>query len=95
MRRERDEAERQVTRLFDPEWYGTDGAWKKLDELCLEKDTGEYVEIGNILSVELTKSYVDTHMKYACLAKRDRNLIRVGLRSAWGMFASDTWYVLN
>jgi protein kinase C substrate 80K-H len=29
--------------LFKPDKFGKDGVWKKLDKLCLEKDTGEYV----------------------------------------------------
>jgi len=41
-RDEKDDVEGELSSLFDPEWYGRDGAWKKLDELCLEKDTGEY-----------------------------------------------------
>jgi len=28
--------------LFKPDKFGSDGVWKKLDKLCLEKDTGEY-----------------------------------------------------
>lgn len=41
-RNERDDVEQELSSLFDPEWFGRDGVWKKLDELCLEKDTGEY-----------------------------------------------------
>lgn len=40
-RNERDDVEQELSSLFDPEWFGRDGVWKKLDELCLEKDTGE------------------------------------------------------
>lgn len=29
--------------LFKPDRFGKDGEWKKLDKLCLEKDTGGYV----------------------------------------------------
>ncbi|KAG1739894.1 glucosidase II beta subunit-like-domain-containing protein [Suillus paluster] len=28
--------------LFDPEGFGPEGEWKKLDGLCLSKDTGDY-----------------------------------------------------
>jgi protein kinase C substrate 80K-H len=28
--------------LFDPEGFGPEGEWKKLDGMCLSKDTGEY-----------------------------------------------------
>ncbi|KLO07499.1 endoplasmic reticulum protein [Schizopora paradoxa] len=41
-RNDKDDAEQELASLFDPEWFGRDGVWKKLDELCLEKDTGEY-----------------------------------------------------
>ncbi|KAG8985108.1 hypothetical protein FRB90_004932 [Tulasnella sp. 427] len=37
----RDE-ESELSKLFDPKWYGSDGAWKKLENTCLSKDTGEY-----------------------------------------------------
>lgn len=30
-----------LERLFSPEWFGHEGEWKKLDGLCLSKDTGE------------------------------------------------------
>jgi protein kinase C substrate 80K-H len=32
-----------LEKLFDPEWFGTEGEWKKLENMCLAKDTGEYV----------------------------------------------------
>ena len=32
-----------LSRLFDPAWYGKEGEFKKLDGTCLEKDTGESV----------------------------------------------------
>ncbi|KAG9047908.1 hypothetical protein FS837_001237 [Tulasnella sp. UAMH 9824] len=34
--------EGELSKLFDPRWYGSDGAWKKLENTCLSKDTGEY-----------------------------------------------------
>lgn len=34
--------EGELSKLFDPKWYGSDGAWKKLENTCLSKDTGEY-----------------------------------------------------
>ncbi|KAG8832269.1 hypothetical protein FRC17_001628 [Serendipita sp. 399] len=36
------EEDTALNRLFDPEWFGADGAWKKLDGTCLSYDTGEY-----------------------------------------------------
>lgn len=35
-------AREDLSDLFDPEGFGAAGEWKKLDGLCLEKDTGEY-----------------------------------------------------
>lgn len=37
-------AQRDLEDLFKRERFGKDGEWKKLDGLCLEKDTGEYVQ---------------------------------------------------
>lgn len=34
-------AEETLSRLFDPAWFGKAGEWKKLDNTCLEKNTGE------------------------------------------------------
>lgn len=48
VKKEKENAQRDLTRLFDPEWYGKDGEWKKLDKLCIEKDTGECVCHPNI-----------------------------------------------
>lgn len=42
-KREKENAEKDLNRLYDEEWFGKDGAWKKLDKFCVEKDTGEYV----------------------------------------------------
>jgi len=43
-------AERQVEdeikaleKLFDPGWFGSEGDWKKLENVCLTKDTGDYI----------------------------------------------------
>jgi len=36
-------ADRDLEDLFKPDKFGKDGEWKKLDGLCLEKDTGECV----------------------------------------------------
>lgn len=36
-------AQQDLEDLFKPERFGKNGEWKKLDKLCLEKDTGEYV----------------------------------------------------
>lgn len=42
-RKEKDEKERDINRLFDPTWYGAEGEWKKLDRTCISKEVGEYV----------------------------------------------------
>ena len=42
LRKEKESAQKDIARLFDPEWYGSEGEWKKLDGQCLSKDTGEY-----------------------------------------------------
>ena len=37
----KEDSERQLRELFDPEHFGKNGEWKKLEGLCLEKDVGE------------------------------------------------------
>lgn len=34
---------RALEKVFDPQWFGSEGEWKKLESMCLTKDTGEYV----------------------------------------------------
>jgi protein kinase C substrate 80K-H len=34
--------ESALAKLYDPQWFGSDGTWKKLDGTCLSKNTGEY-----------------------------------------------------
>ena len=40
-RDELETAEDDLKKLFDPEWYGKDGEWKKLHNTCLDKEVGE------------------------------------------------------
>jgi len=40
---EKEDLEADLSDLFNPEVFGQQGEWKKLDNLCLEKDTGDYV----------------------------------------------------
>ncbi|EKM59554.1 uncharacterized protein PHACADRAFT_250133 [Phanerochaete carnosa HHB-10118-sp] len=40
--REKSNAEQDLSRLFDPKWFGRDGEWKKLQGTCLEKSIGDY-----------------------------------------------------
>ena len=42
LRKEKESAQKDLARLFDPEWFGAEGEWKKLDGQCFSKDTGEY-----------------------------------------------------
>ncbi|KAG8218281.1 glucosidase II beta subunit-like protein-domain-containing protein [Butyriboletus roseoflavus] len=41
-REEEQTARDDLSNLFNPDWFGSEGEWKKLDGLCLEKDTGDY-----------------------------------------------------
>ncbi|KAI0057754.1 hypothetical protein BV25DRAFT_1352121 [Artomyces pyxidatus] len=41
-KKELEKANEELSNLFDPTGYGADGEWKKLDGLCLTKDTGDY-----------------------------------------------------
>jgi len=42
-REEEQTARDDLSDLFDPDGFGPEGEWKKLDGVCLEKDTGEFV----------------------------------------------------
>ncbi|KAH9921517.1 endoplasmic reticulum protein [Epithele typhae] len=42
IRRERDTSAQALDRLFDPEWFGAEGEWKKLEGTCIEKEVGDY-----------------------------------------------------
>ncbi|TFK85069.1 endoplasmic reticulum protein [Polyporus arcularius HHB13444] len=42
-RKEKEDKEQELARLFDPEWYGAEGEWKKLHGTCLEKELGDYI----------------------------------------------------
>jgi protein kinase C substrate 80K-H len=41
MRRDRENAQKALSELFDPAHFGSQGEWKKLDQQCLQKDSGE------------------------------------------------------
>jgi len=41
-RDEKRQAEEDISQLFDVTWFGREGEWKKLQNLCLEKNTGDY-----------------------------------------------------
>lgn len=44
-KKEKEDKERDFARLYDPEWFGAQGEWKKLDRTCLAKEVGEYVQL--------------------------------------------------
>ena len=44
VKKELETAKFDLDALFDVTGFGPQGEWKKLDGLCLEKDTGEFVE---------------------------------------------------
>lgn len=43
-REEEETARNDLSDLFDPNGFGPEGEWKRLDGLCLEKDAGEFVK---------------------------------------------------
>ena len=49
-------AEDQLSKLFDPQYFGARGEWKKLDGTCLSTDSGEYV----ILNKYIRRTYNST-----------------------------------
>lgn len=48
-KKELETAKFDLEALFDVTGFGPEGEWKKLDGLCLEKDTGEYVVVSSLL----------------------------------------------
>ncbi|RPD62087.1 endoplasmic reticulum protein [Lentinus tigrinus ALCF2SS1-7] len=42
-KKEKEDAEKELARLFDPEWYGAQGEWKKLHGTCIDKEVGDYI----------------------------------------------------
>ncbi|KAF7354938.1 hypothetical protein MSAN_01408600 [Mycena sanguinolenta] len=42
VREQKKNAEEDLEEIFNPEGFGTEGEWKKLDGTCLALDTGEY-----------------------------------------------------
>ena len=41
-KKELEDKQRDLARLFDPEWFGAEGEWKKLDKECLSTESGDY-----------------------------------------------------
>ncbi|OBZ66538.1 Glucosidase 2 subunit beta [Grifola frondosa] len=42
-KKEKQKNQEELDRLFDLEWFGAEGEWKKLDHTCLEKNIGDYI----------------------------------------------------
>ncbi|OCH95878.1 endoplasmic reticulum protein [Obba rivulosa] len=42
IKQDKQKAQEELSRIFDPEWYGLEGEWKKLHGTCIDKDTGDY-----------------------------------------------------
>ncbi|KAF5357648.1 hypothetical protein D9758_007540 [Tetrapyrgos nigripes] len=43
VKREKENAEQDIQKIFDPTMFGAEGEWKKLDGTCLEYPSGDYV----------------------------------------------------
>jgi len=43
LRSKADDARKALSELFDPEHFGRQGEWKKLENTCLEQDIGDYI----------------------------------------------------
>jgi protein kinase C substrate 80K-H len=41
VKREKETAEKDIQKIFDPTMFGAEGEWKKLDGTCLEHPSGE------------------------------------------------------
>ena len=39
--KDKKDADEQLAKLSDPAGYGTEGEWKKLQDLCVEREMGE------------------------------------------------------
>lgn len=62
VKKEKETAERELSRLFDEEWYGKEGEWKKLVGLCLEKDTGECVVLQDLFPCLYQLKHIQVHI---------------------------------
>lgn len=40
---DKQQSEREAAKIFDVKHFGADGAWKKLDNTCIEYDDGDYI----------------------------------------------------
>ena len=64
-------AQRDLEDLFRPDGFGKDGEWKKLDGLCLEKDTGECV-LSDPNRYTLSYLSLGTRTRFVSLGKQDK-----------------------
>lgn len=71
-------AQKDLDNLFKPDMFGKDGEWKKLDGLCLEKDTGEYVLPA---TVGCTVPYfsLGTRTRFVSLGKQNKRQMLAAL----------------
>jgi hypothetical protein len=46
IKRDLDNAQKDATEIFDVKKFGRDGEWKKLQNTCMEKEAGEYVQLS-------------------------------------------------
>ena len=51
--------ETALTKLSNPEWFGKHGDWRKLENQCISKDTGEYTYTVCMFSGATQKSNKD------------------------------------
>ena len=66
-KKDREDKERDLARLFDPEWFGAQGEWKKLDRTCLEKEVGECVSSHNDPSYRTLTALPCSYIYEVCL----------------------------
>ena len=89
VRREKQKSDESIERLFDPEWYGSQGEWKKLDHTCIEKEVGECVisRSGHVVWF-LTLWFLATSTKSAYSMRLARSRSKGARPSAWGTLYS-------
>lgn len=81
-KKRKQEDQDELAELFDPEGLGPEGEWKKLQDLCLSMDTGEYVTSPlNMTTIDL-RWLVDTPTKCACSARRRKS--KAARNIIWG-----------
>ena len=83
--KQKSDAEEDLAHLFDPEWYGREGEWRKLDGTCISKDTGECVpRFASNLPPLTSQPDLATRTRCASSARRSRSPTTAGRRSVSG-----------